>query len=205
MRPGRHTQRARRVDRRQSDDARDCSRCSAPSWVHGSDPPRPGTRGSAKPKTRRATSSHHGVRSRTPGLTWPEGGRVPVDVPDQGGAKGDIALSVVATKYHNWGERCTTSGCSAAVYDLTEMWYSPDLTASWTRPRRFAGRRVAKPFFTLGEKGDSRFSFHELQFSDDAYLTETTLFAPNTWGEDLDALGALRPSLEPFPTVMVEW
>ena len=28
-------------------------------------------------------------------------------------ANGDIALSVVATKYHNWGERCTTSGCSA--------------------------------------------------------------------------------------------
>ena len=112
-------------------------------------------------------------------------------------ANGDIALSVVATKYHNWGERCTTSGCSAAVYDLTEMWYSPD-TTDWTDSEGLPARRVAKPFFTLGEKGDSRFSFHELQFSDDAYLTETTLFAPNTWGEDLDAR-ALRPSLEPSP------
>ena len=101
-------------------------------------------------------------------------------------ANDDIALSVVATKYHNWGERCSTSGCSAAVYDLTEMWYSPD-TTDWTNSEGLPARRVAGPFFTLGEKGDSRFSFHELQFSDDAYMTETTLFAPNTWGKDLDA------------------
>ena len=72
------------------------------------------------------------------------------------------------------------------MYDLTEMWYSPD-TTDWTNSEGLPARRVAGPFFTLGEKGDSRFSFHELQFSDDAYMTESTLFAPNTWGEDLDA------------------
>lgn len=101
-------------------------------------------------------------------------------------ANHDIALSVVATKFHNFGSECTTSGCSAAVYDLTEMWYSSDSTA-WAESDGSPGRRLAAPLFTLGEKGDTRVNFHEFQFPDDAYLDEITLFEPNTWGKDLDA------------------
>lgn len=97
----------------------------------------------------------------------------------------DIALSVVETKYHNWGTLCTGSGCSAAVYDLTEMWYSSDTTA-WAASDGSPARALAGPLFTLGVKGDTRVQFHELQFQDDAYMTETTLFEANTWGKDLD-------------------
>ena len=101
-------------------------------------------------------------------------------------ANDDIALSVVATKYHDWSSECSTSGCSAAVYDLTEMWYKSETTA-WAKSDGSPSRRLAAPLFTLGEKGDTRVRFHELQFQDDAYLTETILFENNTWGKDLDA------------------
>ena len=100
-------------------------------------------------------------------------------------ANNDIALSVVSTKYHNWGAQCTTSGCSAAVYDLTEMWYKSDTTA-WAKSDGSPARQLSAPLFTLGEKGDTRVGFHEIKFPDDAYLTETTLFEPNSWGTDLD-------------------
>ena len=90
VRPGRHTQRARRVDRRQ---IRRRATVHAAQRRHGFMDPIRRVQGHEVPRNRKPGAPHHRtrrrVRSRTP---WPHLARrvgVSVDVPDQGGAKGE--------------------------------------------------------------------------------------------------------------------
>ena len=74
-------------------------------------------------------------------------------------------------------------GCSAAVYDLSEKWNDPD-SVDWT-DSRMAGnipREIIDPLYTLGVKGDTRVSVHEVQFDDSAYLQDVTLAEPGQFG-----------------------
>ena len=100
---------------------------------------------------------------------------------------GDVTLSLMGMKYYDFGAQCTTTGCSAAVYDLSEKWNDPD-SVDWT-DSRMAGnmpREIIDPLYTLGVKGDTRVSVHEVQFDDSAYLQDVTLAEPGQWGADLD-------------------
>lgn len=100
-------------------------------------------------------------------------------------ANKDIALSVTEVRYHQWSEECSGIGCSASVYDLAKLWYDAN-TQVWLKDGK-PPISIYNPLFTLGDKGDSRVEYFEMQFTDDAYLTEATIAEPGTWGQDLDA------------------
>ena len=70
------------------------------------------------------------------------------------------------------------------MYDLSEKWNDP-ASVEWTDGGAHP-REVVDPLFTLGSKGDTRVSFHEIQFPDNAYLNDATLAAAGEWGADMD-------------------
>ena len=124
-----------------------------------------------------------------PNLHWPAGSAylLMAQLSVRKKDNGDVTLSLMGMKYYDFGSQCTTTGCSAAVYDLSEKWNDPD-SVEWT-DSSMAGnmpREIIDPLYTLGVKGDTRVSVHEVQFEDSAYLDEVTLAEPGTWGADLD-------------------
>lgn len=106
-------------------------------------------------------------------------------------ANNDISLYIDEYKYYRFAAKCSYTKCSASTYNLAEMWNDP-ASQRWNSYNRFTkqfgyGWPMWNPLYTLAEKGDSRPEFHELGFSENAYLTTTTLHAAGTWGTDIDA------------------
>jgi hypothetical protein len=124
-----------------------------------------------------------------PNLRWPAGSAylLMAQLSVRKKANGDITLSLMGLKYYDFGRQCTTTGCSAAVYDLSEKWNDPD-SVDWTDSSKPGNmpREIFDPLYTLGVKGDTRVSVHEVQFEDSAYLQDVTLAEPGQWGEDMD-------------------
>jgi hypothetical protein len=124
-----------------------------------------------------------------PNMHWPAGSAylLMAQLSVKKKANGDVTLSMTGMKYYNFGAQCTTTGCSASVYDLSEKWNDPD-SVDWTDSSKPGNmpREIIDPLYTLGVKGDTRVSVHEMQFDDSAYLDDVTLADPGQWGQDLD-------------------
>ena len=124
-----------------------------------------------------------------PNLRWPQGSAylLMAQLSVKKKANEDIALSLMGMKYYNFGSQCTTTGCSASVYDLSEKWNDPD-SVVWTDSSKPGNmpREIIDPLYTLGVKGDTRVSVHEMKFEDTAYLNDVTLADPGQWGQDMD-------------------
>lgn len=124
-----------------------------------------------------------------PNLRWPAGSAylLMAQLSVRKKDNGDVTLSLMGMKYYDFGAQCTTTGCSASVYDLSEKWNDPD-SVDWTDSSMPGNmpREIIDPLYTLGVKGDTRVSVHEVQFEDSAYLQDVTLAEPGQWGADLD-------------------
>lgn len=125
---------------------------------------------------------------RGPGTGWQRGREYILMASVMVSKDGDdnIGISVNDFRYHKLDSPCVTTECSAALYDLSELWNDESKTTSWRRGSRFPSY-LANPLYTLGVKGDSRPEFFEMSFPDTAYLTRATLFGPGAWGKDIDA------------------